>query len=260
MHTTSSDKGVFFFLYYLPTSTTTWAQIFTGLLFCSLVEKHQVRRLVLDNYQYCPVSLITIFQQKSEKKNEHHACKERLSQLTLHIYCFCGGWPALKVFDLDNEGALPRKLFRASAPLKLFLNISILASRSTEYWPLSRGPRGELAWDEDGYKEWLWLDWSSLMLTAIVVRLRWRLMKELSNEEDLNLLTQNNNKNNSTNLYSAKSIKNNAPWRLQGNIQQGITISSKSAKNHKINMSSNYRNKQYTMEKYNRNELKSPEA
>ena len=31
--------------------STDWAQIFTGLLFYAYVEKHQVRRLVFDNYQ-----------------------------------------------------------------------------------------------------------------------------------------------------------------------------------------------------------------
>ena len=49
-------QGCFFFHYYLATSTTNWAQIFTGLLFYAYVEIHQVRRLVFDNYQQCPVS------------------------------------------------------------------------------------------------------------------------------------------------------------------------------------------------------------
>ena len=31
--------------------------IFTGLLFCAYVEIHQVRRLVFNNYQWCPVPL-----------------------------------------------------------------------------------------------------------------------------------------------------------------------------------------------------------
>ena len=50
-------KGCFFFHYYLPTLITDWAQIFTGLLFYAYVEIHKVRRLVFDNYQYCPVFL-----------------------------------------------------------------------------------------------------------------------------------------------------------------------------------------------------------
>ena len=33
MHITSGDNGVFIFPYYLATSKTNWAQIFTGLLF-----------------------------------------------------------------------------------------------------------------------------------------------------------------------------------------------------------------------------------
>ena len=44
-HTTSCDKGVFFH-YYLATSTTDWAQIFTGLLFYAYVGIHQLWRLV----------------------------------------------------------------------------------------------------------------------------------------------------------------------------------------------------------------------
>ena len=35
-------------------------QIFTGLLFFAYVEIHQVRRLVFDNYQWCPLSLMFI--------------------------------------------------------------------------------------------------------------------------------------------------------------------------------------------------------
>ena len=39
-HTTSCDKGVFFFHSYLATPTTNWAQIFTGLLFYAYVERY----------------------------------------------------------------------------------------------------------------------------------------------------------------------------------------------------------------------------
>ena len=52
-------QGCFFFHFSLPTLTTNWAQIFTGLLFYEYVEIHQVRRLVFDNYQTCLVLLIT---------------------------------------------------------------------------------------------------------------------------------------------------------------------------------------------------------
>ena len=55
-HTTCATR-VFSFHYSLATSTTNWAQMFTGLLFYAYVEIHQVRRLVLDNYQRCPVPL-----------------------------------------------------------------------------------------------------------------------------------------------------------------------------------------------------------
>ena len=37
-HTTSCDKGGFFFCYYLATSTTNWVQILTGLLFYACVD------------------------------------------------------------------------------------------------------------------------------------------------------------------------------------------------------------------------------
>ena len=48
-------QGCFFFHCYYATSTPNWVKIFTGLLFCVYVEIHQVRRLVFDNYQVCPV-------------------------------------------------------------------------------------------------------------------------------------------------------------------------------------------------------------
>ena len=50
-------RGCFFFHSSIATSTTNWVQIFTGLLFYAYVEIHQVRRLVFDIYQQCPVSL-----------------------------------------------------------------------------------------------------------------------------------------------------------------------------------------------------------
>ena len=47
----------FFYLYFLATSTTNWALIFTGVLFYAYVETHQMRRLVFDNYLLkCPLS------------------------------------------------------------------------------------------------------------------------------------------------------------------------------------------------------------
>ena len=57
-HTTLFDIGVFSYYYYLATSTTSWAQIFTGLLCYTYVKIHQVRKLVLDIYQLCPACLI----------------------------------------------------------------------------------------------------------------------------------------------------------------------------------------------------------
>ena len=50
------QQGCFFFRYYLATSTTNLAQIFTGLLFYAFVGIHQVRLLVFDTYQTCPLS------------------------------------------------------------------------------------------------------------------------------------------------------------------------------------------------------------
>ena len=50
-------QGCFFFHFYLATSSTNWAQIFTGFLFYANVEINQVRRLVFDTYQKCPLSL-----------------------------------------------------------------------------------------------------------------------------------------------------------------------------------------------------------
>ena len=47
----------FFYCNYLATLTTNWVQIFTGLLLYAYVEIHQLRRLVFDNCQQCPVSL-----------------------------------------------------------------------------------------------------------------------------------------------------------------------------------------------------------
>ena len=55
-------QGCVFFHYYLATSRTNWVQSFTGLLFCAYnVEIHQVRILVFDNCQRCPVSVGMIF-------------------------------------------------------------------------------------------------------------------------------------------------------------------------------------------------------
>ena len=50
-HKHSCDKGVIFFHNYLATPTTNRAQISTGLLLYAYVKIHQMRRLVLDNYQ-----------------------------------------------------------------------------------------------------------------------------------------------------------------------------------------------------------------
>ena len=56
-HTAMCTRVLFFCHYYLATSIPDWAQILAGLLFYAYVEIQQVRRLVLDNYQQCPVSL-----------------------------------------------------------------------------------------------------------------------------------------------------------------------------------------------------------
>ena len=56
-HPTSCDKGVFFFQLSRNSDDQSRSN-YTGLLFYRYVEKHQVRRLVFDNYQKCPVSFI----------------------------------------------------------------------------------------------------------------------------------------------------------------------------------------------------------
>ena len=55
-HPTSCDKGVFFFQLSRNSDDQSRSN-YTGLLFYRYVEKHQVRRLVFDNYQKCPLSL-----------------------------------------------------------------------------------------------------------------------------------------------------------------------------------------------------------
>ena len=57
-------QGCFFFHYYLANWTTDWAQICTGWLFYVYVEIHQVRRLVFDNYQLCPLPSMTRLTEK----------------------------------------------------------------------------------------------------------------------------------------------------------------------------------------------------
>ena len=52
--------GCVFFHYFFANSMTNWAQIFTGLLFYAHVGIRQVRILVFDNYQRCPVSLLFV--------------------------------------------------------------------------------------------------------------------------------------------------------------------------------------------------------
>ena len=58
-HTSLCNKGVFFFHYYLATLKTNWVKMFTDLLLCPYFGIHQVRRLVFDNYQRCPVPLFS---------------------------------------------------------------------------------------------------------------------------------------------------------------------------------------------------------
>ena len=56
-HKVRQHTWVFFFHYSPTNSMTNWAQMFTGLLFCAYVEIHQVKILIVDNYQTCPVPL-----------------------------------------------------------------------------------------------------------------------------------------------------------------------------------------------------------
>ena len=65
-HTTFCDKDVFH--YCLATSMTNWLQIFTGMSFYAYIEIHQVRRLVVDNYKKCPVSLNIFLNLKMQNK------------------------------------------------------------------------------------------------------------------------------------------------------------------------------------------------
>ena len=57
-HTSFLQQGLFFFHYSPANLMNNWAKIFTGLLFCAYVGIHQVRILVLDYYQRCPVPWI----------------------------------------------------------------------------------------------------------------------------------------------------------------------------------------------------------
>ena len=72
--------GWFFFHYYLATSTTNWAQIFTGLLFYAYVAIHLMRRRVFDNYQQCPVSL------RQERCRNQTIYKVKFSAFKLRIF------------------------------------------------------------------------------------------------------------------------------------------------------------------------------
>ena len=83
-------QGCLFFLSYLATSTTDWAQIFTGLLFHALyVDIHQVRRQVFYNYQQCPQPLKLWAQKRVLSK-----C-ERVKNTTLYILS-CSSYGSLK--------------------------------------------------------------------------------------------------------------------------------------------------------------------
>ena len=59
-HTTSCDKGVFSFIIISQLRRPIELKFSQGLLFYAYVEIHQVRRLVFDNYQQCPVPLSDI--------------------------------------------------------------------------------------------------------------------------------------------------------------------------------------------------------
>ena len=56
-HTILCNRSVFYFHNSLATPMTNWVQIFTDFLFYEFVGIHQVRILVFDNYQMCPVPL-----------------------------------------------------------------------------------------------------------------------------------------------------------------------------------------------------------
>ena len=58
------QQGCVFFRYSLATSITNYVKIFTDLLFYAYVGIHQVRIMVFDNFQTCPVPLI--------QKNQNH--------------------------------------------------------------------------------------------------------------------------------------------------------------------------------------------
>ena len=71
---------------------TDWAQISTGLLFNAYVEIHQVRRLVFDNYQQCPLSL-------SQKTKEGNFTSEIVLLTNVQVRQLLGKFINVWLFD-----------------------------------------------------------------------------------------------------------------------------------------------------------------
>ena len=137
-------QGVFFFFhYFLATSMTSWAQIFTDRLFDAHVGTHQVRRLVFDNYKRCPVPFRMDFcmpptRQKTRRQNDEPGptnssrqtspklittsywltnrmvieiyliiCNDRVLKEFLHLYVYPFiPWDISKVNPCDRGGSL----------------------------------------------------------------------------------------------------------------------------------------------------------
>ena len=72
----------FFFHYDIATSTNSWTQIFTGLFFCAYVEIHLVKRLVFDNYQTCPLYLMTT---KTKETKSNIIMKKKTHNKKYHL-------------------------------------------------------------------------------------------------------------------------------------------------------------------------------
>ena len=80
--------------------------MFTGLLFCAYVGIHQVRTLVFDNYQRCPMPLRTFSNDKINPK-------------------LTSSWIDMLCFNVEDTATT---LFRANTSSKDILNIVVPAS------------------------------------------------------------------------------------------------------------------------------------
>ena len=65
VHRPASPHLVFFYYFYLATSTTNWVQIFTGLLFYACWDTPSEETGLWQYYQRCPVSLKSLSSDKS---------------------------------------------------------------------------------------------------------------------------------------------------------------------------------------------------